>query len=553
MLPDELAQRSPDDVTNQPSPLVNYNLAKGDTALLEAVAREGAGYAKDDLLRLGAFVGQERILQLGELANTFDPQLRTHDRFGRRIDEVEFHPAWHELMELSIREELHSMPWTSDKPGRYVHRAGRYYLRHQVEQGSSCPVTMTFAVAASLRVDPKIASQWMPKVTSTAYDSRSLPAWEKTGVLFGMGMTERQGGSDVRANASKAYFEGESAEGKVYRIDGHKWFCSAPHSDALLVLAQAPGGLSCFLVPRFRTDGSRNSVIVERLKTKLGNRSNASSEIRLRDAFAILLGEEGRGVATIIEMVRHTRLDCCIGGASLIRRALAETLNHTSGRYAFGRRLMDQPLMRNVLADLCLESEAATALMMRLNRSYEEALGDDYAGAFSRLATAVAKFQITRKETEVVREALECHGGNGFIEESVMPRLFRESPLNAIWEGSGNVQCLDALKAAQKSPDSMRAVMEEIELMRGSDRRLDAVMDRFFNQLGDQSFLEYRARQVVEQLALMLQASLLVRFAPTSVAEAFVRSRLLGEHGQAFGTLPHDVDFQSIIDRSLPT
>ena len=397
MRPEELANHSPDEVTNQSPPLVNYNIAQGDAPLLAALESQGAAYAREDILRLGADLGREEILALGELANVFDPTLRTHDRFGRRIDEVEFHPAYHELMAISMREELHSLPWTSKAPGRYVHRAARYFVRHQVEQGTSCPITMTFAVAASLRVDERVASRWMPRLASVTYDPRSLPAWEKTSTLFGMGMTERQGGSDVRANASKAYFEGESDDGRVYRIDGHKWFCSAPQSDALLVLAQAPAGLSCFLVPRFRPDGTRNSVVVERLKPKLGNRSNASSEIRLRDAYGVLLGEEGRGVATIIEMVRHTRLDCCIGGASLIRRALAETLNHTAHRYVFGRRLADQPLMRNVLADLCLESEAATLLMMRLNRAYEESEADEVSEAFARLGTAVAKFQITRK------------------------------------------------------------------------------------------------------------------------------------------------------------
>lgn len=552
MRPEELALRSPDEVTNQAPPLVNYNLAAGDRALLEALSREGAGDREADLLRLGKELGTEHVLSLGELANVHDPVLKTHDRFGRRIDEVQFHPAWHELMTLSMREELHSMPWTSRAPGRYVHRAARYYLRHQIEQGSSCPITMTFAVTASLRLDPSLAEAWMPRLASTLYDGRSLPAPQKTSALFGMGMTERQGGSDVRANASKAHYVSQEGSAKVYRIDGHKWFCSAPQSDALLVLAQTEGGLSCFLVPRFRPDGTRNSVVVERLKPKLGNRSNASSEIRLRDAYALLLGDEGRGVATILEMVRHTRLDCCIGGASLIRRALAETLHHTHHRYAFGRLLSDQPLMRNVLADLCLESEAATALMMRLNRSYEEALTDEKAAAFSRFATAVAKFQITRKETEVVREALECHGGNGYIEESVMPRLFRESPLNAIWEGSGNVQCLDALKAAQRAPETAEALFEEIALARGADRRFDQHIDALMRSFQSSEDAQTRARIVVEQLALATQASLLLRFAPNAVSEAFLRSRILGEHGQALGTLPADTNFTEIIERSLP-
>lgn len=552
MRPEELAQGSPDEVTNQASPLVNYNLAEGDHALMQALAVEGAGYAREDILRLGGELGTEDILRLGDLANTFDPQLRTHDRFGRRVDEVEFHPAYHELMTISMREELHSMPWSSSAKGRYVHRAARYYLRHQVEQGTSCPITMTFAVTASLGVSPELSSAWMPRLLSTEYDPRSLPADQKRSSLFGMGMTERQGGSDVRANASKASSVGWEDGVEVYQIDGHKWFCSAPQSDGLLVLAQASAGLTCFLVPRFRPDGSRNTVVVERLKPKLGNRSNASSEIRLRDAYALRLGSEGRGVATILEMVRHTRLDCCIGGASLIRRAVAETLHHTAERYTFGSQLSSHPLMRNVLADLCLESEAATAFMMRLNRAYEEALDNEEAAAFARLATAVGKFQITRKETEVVREALECHGGNGFIEESVMPRLFRESPLNAIWEGSGNVQCLDALKAMQRFPEGVRAFFDELSLARGADAGFDRALTALHDLVVNDELSELRARYVVERLAMMMQASLLLRHAPNGVGEAFLRSRVLGEHGQSFGTLPVDTRFDLLISRNLP-
>lgn len=553
MRPEQFAQYSPDDVTNQAPPLENVNLVRGDQALLDAVAREGAAWVLPELDALGATLGDAAWFRAAEEANEFDPKLKNFDRFGRRIDEVEFHPSYHALMDLSMREGLHASPWASKKPGRFVARAAKYYLKHQVEQGTSCPITMTFAVAASLPANAELAETWMPRLLSETYDARSLPASEKRSVLFGMAMTERQGGSDVRANSSKAEPIAGRGNGQRYRIDGHKWFCSAPQSDALLVLAQTRGELSCFLVPRFLEDGRRNPVIVQRLKPKLGNRSNASSEIRLNQAEGWLLGEEGRGVATIIEMVRHTRLDCCIGGASLIRRAVSEALNHAAHRYTFGGLLLEQPLMQNVLADLCLESEAATALAMRLNRAYEEAAGgNEEAAHFARLATAVAKFQITRKETDVVREALECHGGNGFIEESPMPRLFRESPLNAIWEGSGNVQCLDALRAAQRSPETLDAVLRELKQATGHLPIYDLWLSGLSDMLGDAQTMEVRSRRIVESLALGLQASVLIRHGSAVVAEAFVRSRLGGEHGQAFGTLSEDVDFNGIISRSLP-
>lgn len=553
MRSDDLARHSPDDVTNQSPPLENYNLAAGDAPLLEALAREGGtATAQASVLRLGQVLGTASVLSLGDQANAHEPTLKNFDRFGRRIDEVEFHASYHELMALSMREGLHASPWESATPGRYVERAAKYYLKHQVEQGTSCPITMTFAVTASLRSDPAMYAAWKPKLESRLYDAQSAPVGQKTSALFGMGMTERQGGSDVRSNASKAYPMEQSGPGKPYRIDGHKWFCSAPQSDALLVLAQTTEGLSCFLVPRFLQDGQRNAVIVERLKPKLGNRSNASSEIRLRNATGFLLGEEGRGVAVIIEMVRHTRLDCCIGGAALIRRGLSEAIHHCAFRYTFGRRLIEQPLMQNVLADMALESEAATVLMMRLNRAYEEAEYSEEAASFARLATAIAKFQITRKETQVIREALECFGGNGYIEESPMPRLFRESPLNAIWEGSGNVQCLDALRAAQRSPTSMDTLVDELERARGAiplyDRWLSALPALF----KDPTTLELRARTVVESLAIGLQSALMIQHSPSHVAEAFVLSRLGPDRGQAFGTLPQGIDFRSIIARHAP-
>lgn len=551
--PAQLAQHSPEDVTNQPPPLEDLNLARGDSAFLEAITREGAAWALKDVDALGAELGAATYLRHAEDANEHAPELVNYDRFGRRIDEVRFHPGYDALMKLSMREGLHVSPWQSDKKGRYVARAAKYYLKHQVEQGTSCPITMTFAVAASLPANIKLAETWMPRIASSEYDPRSLPADQKRSSLFGMGMTERQGGSDVRSNASKAVPVNARGNGETYLIDGHKWFTSAPQSDALLVLAQTEGNLSCFLVPRFLDDGRRNSVEVQRLKPKLGNQSNASSEIRLRNAEGLLLGEEGRGVATIIEMVRHTRLDCCIGAAALIRRAVAEALNHTAHRYAFGGLLIKQPLMQNVLADLCLESEAATTLMMRINRAYEDAAdGDEDAAAFARLSTAVGKFHITRKETAVVREALECHGGNGYIEEGPMARLFRESPLNAIWEGSGNVQCLDAMRAAVRSPESVDALIHELRQAKGQMPIYDRWLNDADTLIDDLQHKEILARRIVEQLAMGMQASLLIQHGAPAVAEAFVRSRLGGEHGQAFGTLPEDVRFNEIIRRSLP-
>lgn len=553
MRPEDLAGRSPDDVTNQSPPLENYNLAAGDTPLLESIVREGAGAVSTaPILALGHELGTAAMLELGEQANVHEPVLKNFDRFGRRIDEVNFHASYHQLMALSMREGLHTSPWDNDARGRYVERAAKYYLKHQVEQGTSCPITMTFAVTASLREDPTCYAAWQPKLASRVYDPQSAPVSHKTSALFGMGMTERQGGSDVRSNASKAYPIDQPGAGQAYRIDGHKWFCSAPQSDALLVLAQAAEGLSCFLVPRFLDDGSRNAVIVERLKPKLGNRSNASSEIRLRNATGLLLGDEGRGVSVILEMVRHTRLDCCIGAAALIRRCLSEAIHHCSNRYTFGRRLIEQPLMKNVVADMALESEAATLLMMRLNRAYEEAAYSEEAAHFARLGTAVAKFQITRKETQIAREALECFGGNGYIEEAPMARLFRESPLNAIWEGSGNVQCLDALRAVQRTPESMDTLLAELERARGAIPAYDKWLSDLPELFRDQTTLELRARTLVESLAIGLQSALMIQHSPNAVAEAFVLSRLGPDRGQAFGTLPQHVDFTYIVERNHP-
>ncbi len=550
MKADEFAARAPDEVLNQPPPLENYNLYECDRPLREAVAREGGGWVDEQAREFGALLGKAETLRLGEWANRNPPVLHTHDRFGNRIDEVEFHPAWHELMALGISHGTHSLPWTSDTSGAHVARAALMMLSHQVDEGHSCPITMTFAVVPSLRIQPELAAEWEPRVLSNEYDPRFIPALEKRSALFGMAMTERQGGSDVRSNTTRAVPIAKRGPGEVYKINGHKWFCSAPMSDAFLVLAQAEAGLSCLLLPRWKPNGSRNEFHIQRLKEKLGNRSNASSEVEFQGATAWLIGEEGRGVANIIEMVRHTRLDCTFGSAASMRRAIAEVLHHAQYRYAFGDRLINQPLMKNVLADLCVEYEAAVALAMRLARSFDEA-EDETQRRFSRVATAIGKYWITKRAVAVVAEALECLGGNGYVEEAPLARLYRDVPLNSIWEGSGNVQCLDVLRAMQKQPETGRALFAELDGAQGIDVRYDELLQSIQFELSGKSESEVRARRIVECLGLALQASLLLKHGHPAVKEAFCSSRLVDSHF-AFGTLSPKNDFDAIIERSRP-
>ncbi len=435
------------EVQNQVPPLVGYNLFGGDRVLREAVVREGGAWIEERALKLGASLGGEEAIGWGFDANNNPPVLHTHDSRGQRIDEVRFHPAWHDLMRLSVENGVHNLPWAEPRSGAHVARGTLMYLVGQNEAGHSCPISMTYAAVPSLRVQTELADVWVPRIASTAYDMRFLPADQKRGVLIGMAMTEKQGGSDVRANTSRAVAAGQGGPGGEYRLTGHKWFCSAPMCDAFLVLAQAPGGLSCFLLPRWTPDGERNRFYLQRLKNKLGNRSNASSEIEFDGALATLIGEEGRGVRTIVEMVNHTRLDCTLGSAGLVRQAVVQAVHHARHRSAFGKLLVDQPLMQNVLADLCLESEAATILALRLARAYDSQ--DEAEARFRRIATAVGKYWLCKRGPAHVGEALECLGGNGFVEDSMMPRLFRESPLNSIWEGSGNVICLDVLRDSE--------------------------------------------------------------------------------------------------------
>lgn len=534
------------EVVNQPSPLADYNLFATDRVLAEALDREGAGWARPRLEEFGRLTGTEEAIRWGFQANENPPVLRTHDRFGHRIDEVEFHPAWHEVMRLSIAHGLASLPWTEPKPGAHVARAALMLLASQNEAGHTCPVSMTYAVVPALRKQPDLAKQWEPHVHSLRYDGRSRPVAEKSGALMGMAMTEKQGGSDVRANITLAEPAGDGA----YILTGHKWFCSAPMCDAFLVLAQALGGLTCFLLPRWTPDGERNRFYIQRLKSKLGNRSNASAEVEFDEAWARRVGEEGRGVATIIDMVQHTRLDCVIGSASLMRQALVQAIHHARHRKAFGRLLIDQPLMQNVLADLALESEAATILMMRLARAFDARQTDAGERGFARLATAVAKYWVSKRAPAQVNEALECLGGNGFVEESILPRLYREAPLNSIWEGSGNVICLDILRAMTREPEALESVLSEIRLARGGDRRFDVFTGSLENDLTS-SATELEARRLAERMALALQASLLIRHSTRELADAFCASRLANQGGRAFGTLPPGTNLEAILSRAF--
>lgn len=534
-------------VENQPPEFAPRDLWRDDIALREAVVREGGYDFADALATYGALAGDE-LYRLSFDAHRDRPRLRTHDRFGHRIDLVEFHPNYHRIMQAAIEHGVAGLSWSQPRPGVHVARAALSYLHHQVEPGTSCPLTMTHAAVPVLRHAPALAG-WESKAVSPYYDPRDIACEHKLGITLGMGMTEKQGGSDVRANATVATALG--AEGE-YRLVGHKWFFSAPMSDAFLVLAQAPGGLSCFLMPRWRPDGSRNAFALMRLKDKLGDWSNASSEVELMDAWAYRIGDEGRGVATIIEMVMLTRLDCMLGAAAEMRMALAQAMHHTHHRTAFGKRLADQVLMRNVLADLAVEAEAAIALAMRVARAVDHAPFDPQEAAFARIATAIGKYWVCRRAPGFVNEAQECLGGAGYIEESMLPRLYRQAPLNSIWEGSGNIQCLDVLRALAKDADTGRALLAELEGALHLDPDFDAELKELRPVLqGEASVPEAEARRWVEAIALALQASLLLR-SDSPMADAFCTTRIGGDHGLAYGTLPRDFDLHALMARAWP-
>ncbi|MER8234928.1 acyl-CoA dehydrogenase family protein [Streptomyces sp. NPDC094049] len=534
-------------VTNQPPPLVGHDVFTSDRALAEAVERHLAPEllpeAREELTALGVATGSEQVREWGERANANPPRLRTHDRYGHRIDEVEFDPAWHRLLGRSVGAGL-TNAW--GRPGGHVRRAAGFLVASQAEAGHGCPLSMTHAAVPALRAEPELAEVWEPAALSSVYERELRPVAEKSGVLLGMAMTEKQGGSDVRTNTTEARPLASDGE---YVLTGHKWFCSAPMSDGFLVLAQAPEGLTCFLVPRVLADGSRNAFALQRLKDKLGNRSNASAEVEFDGTtWARRVGEEGHGLRTVMGAVAATRLDCVLGSAALMRQAVTRAVHHCAHRRAFGGLLVDKPLMRNVLADLALESEAATVLGMRLAAAYDA--GTERERALLRIAVPAAKYWVTKRCTPLVAEALECLGGNGYVEESGMPRLLRESPVNSVWEGSGNVQALDVVRALRTEPAALDALLREVGAARGADHRLDRAIRELLGELADLDGVEARARRLAERLALVLQGALLVRWAPPEVADAFCAARLGGDGGGAFGTLPHTLDLRSLVDRA---
>lgn len=547
-----LATLSTHTVENQVPPLTSIDLYGADAPLVEGVKREGAAWAEERLRAFGTELGSSRGIDLGFEANRHPPELRTFDRYGQRVDEVVYHPAYHELMRLGIDGGMPSIAWNEQKPGSHVAHVVMTYLFSQIEAGVVCPMTMTYAVVPALRAQPDVTADWEAGVLRGVYDETFAPPAEKKGLTFGMAMTEKQGGSDVRANTTRAEPLGPGGPGGEYELTGHKWFCSAPMSDAFLTLAQTARGLSCFIVPRWRPDGTRNPFLLQRLKDKLGNRSNASSEVEYDRTWARMIGEEGRGVRTILEMVHHTRNDTVAAPAAFMRQALVQAIHHATHRKAFGKRLFEQPLMRNVLADLALEAEASTTLSLRIARGFDESPHDEEARAFTRIATAVAKYWLNKRAPGHVVEALECLGGAGYVEESGLPRLYREAPLNGIWEGSGNVICLDVLRAMAREPGATELFFAELGEAKGANRRLDAAVERLGRAVRDPGEVEFRARQLTEAMAVSLQASLLVRHAPGFVADAFCAARLGGEGGAVYGTLDPSVDVDAILCRAWP-
>ena len=533
-------------VTNQPPPFEDINLFTSDLALQHALGHAGGALHASRLSGFGARAGSAEVAEWAMQANRDVPQLKSFDRFGRRIDEVEFHPAYHQLMKLGLESGIASVAWSGVEAGHVLHTAIEF-LMAQAEPGVCCPMTMTYAALAALRHEPSVAKVWEPRILAGKYDPASRPANEKDGVTIGMAMTEKQGGSDVRANTTRA----TRNAGGSYALTGHKWFCSAPMCDAFLTLAYTDKGLSCFLAPRWTPAGDRNAIQVMRLKDKLGDRANASSEIEYHGAYAELIGEEGRGVRTIIEMVQHTRLDCIIAPAAYMRQALANAMWHTAHRTAFQRKLIDQPLMRQVLADLAVESEAATALTFRIAKSFDASDTNPMEAAFMRIATPVGKYWLNKRVVNFVYEAMEAHGGAGYVEESVIPRLFRQSPLNSIWEGSGNVICLDVLRAMMREPESVAAFINELESARGENHALDQAIDTIKNRLV-QPPGEHEARHLVERMAVALLAAILVRHGPAAAADAYCATRLAGSPGFVYGGSGIAFDTDAILDRAMP-
>ena len=541
------------EVLNMPPHLGDQDLWMNDSALREGVLREGGGWALDKLQRMGKTFGNNEVFEKAEQANRNPPQMKAFDRYGNRINQVEYHPAYHELMELAISNEVPNFAWNHPQPGGQVVHAALTYMLSQPEGGVMCPMAMSYAAVPTLKWTPSIGDEWIPRLLSTSYDPRDIPVTQKSGVTVGMFMTEKQGGSDVRSNTTRAVACGSrKGPGAEYLLTGHKYFCSAPMCDAFLMLANSEDGLSCFLVPRWKTDGERNHFFIQQLKDKLGNRSNASSEMEFQDTWGLMIGEEGRGVRTIIDMVQGNRFYCCASSAAMMRQGLVQAVHHTRHRNAFKKKLIDQPLMRNVLADLAIEAEAALVLTLRLARAMDEAPQDPAASALARIGTAIGKYWICKRAPEHICESLECHGGPGYIEESIMPRLYREAPVNSIWEGSGNVICLDVQRAMIREEASIPAFFDELETTRGANRHLDASIDACRREIEDPENFELRARRITERMALTLKGALLVQHAPPAVADAFCFSRLGDRWSGTYGTLPANVDIDSILQRALP-
>jgi len=538
-------------VFNQPPPLVDYNLFSTDPVLPAAMVRAGAAWAMDGLTLFGARLGRADAMAWGALANRNPPILHAFDRYGGRQDEVEFHPAWHELMAIAMEQGLHSAPWAEPRPGAHAARAAGVYLMCQIEAGVQCPMTMTYGAVSALKQQPEIGREWLPPIYSAIYDRRFAPASQKTAALVGMGMTEKQGGSDLRAVTTHAEpLAGEGA-GRPYRLTGHKWFLSAPMCDAFLVLAQAAAGPSCFFLPRWLPDGSLNRIFLQRLKDKLGNRSNASSEVEFASAIGWLIGDEGRGIRTLVEVANYTRLDCALGSAGLMRQALSQAAHHAAHRSVFGRALIDQPLMENVIADMTVEVEAAAWLALRLANAYDQP--DDSAdAAFRRIMTPAVKYWVCKRGPALAAEAMEVLGGNGYVEESPMPRLYREMPVNSIWEGSGNIMCLDVLRATARFSEGLEAVLAELSPARAADPRFERFCARFEQDFARRAVEERDARRFAERLSLAIQGSLLLKESSPEVADAFCASRLDNEIGRAFGTLPAGLDIGKLARRAIP-
>ncbi|MDB5769730.1 MAG: isovaleryl-CoA dehydrogenase [Burkholderia sp.] len=540
------------EVTNQVPELQNYNVFSTDVALTEGVRRWQAGWHEEKLSRLGAELGSAEILHLGDLANRHLPELTTHDRSGNRIDSVEFHPSWHQLLGLLRREGLHALPWMQPKTGAHVARAAGYFMHAQLESGSLCPATMTFASIPVLQNEPALFAALESKLFSCEHDPRDLPLEQKRSMLIGMGMTEKQGGSDVRTNTTVAWPLQREGRGAEYLLTGHKWFFSAPMCDAHLVLARTDAGLSCFFVPRWRPDGTKNAILVQRLKDKLGNRSNSSAEVEFQDAYGIMVGEDGRGIPTIIEMANHTRLDCVIGSAGLMRQAFVQSAHHARHRTAFGRRLAEQPLMRNVLSDLALESEAAMLLMLRLARAFERP-DDPLECAWRRIVTPAAKFWVCKRALEFTGECMEVWGGNGYVENAPMARMYREAPVNSIWEGSGNVMCLDVLRAIEREPEGFMRLLDELDESVAANKGLHELVTGLRKDLATPpEQREMLARRYVQRLVLAIQGHLMLQHAPAAIGEAFITSRIDAESGRVYGTLSASALQQTILERAWP-